>query len=147
MIQKLRNEERDMSRLVRKHWRGWQTFHEPGLGADAGIPDWETLLWGRCVHIEFKVAVMHSFFVRSETIRPAQMSWHRDAEAAGVPCAFLFGVFKEQDVWDLFIGHWTDIENNWKGGMQVGRGLSALGPISNIHQSLTNYAFNKWNHR
>lgn len=130
------NKEREFSRCVKLNWRGWVSFFEPAFGSDFGVPDCEVFVWGHCVHVELKIATVVGGKLKSREIRPAQISWHSDARAAGVRCCFLYAV-ESGDQWLVF-GNTIEHAMKWKNQFTIGEEVKYLTSVPKKGRSMSN---------
>jgi hypothetical protein len=84
--------ESDLRSDFRMRWSGWLETYEHARGGGAGIPDVQILVDRLLVPIELKRAELVGNRLFSDTIRPAQISWHFRFQESGGLSFFMFGM-------------------------------------------------------
>jgi hypothetical protein len=94
--------EQKFKSWLRKHWDGWFESYEPRKGSGIGIADVQVVVDGRIVPLELKIGKFVNGLLCPEEVRPAQINWHRELNAAGIHSFFLVGV-PDKKLWAIYI--------------------------------------------
>lgn len=113
--------ETEYKRAFRRLVGGWSEVYETASGSGVGYPDLQLLVGRSLLPVEMKRGEVKGALLKSEVIRPSQISWHHEfREAGGV--AFICvcsGPVAAMDVWSVPSGD-RRVTSRWKEGWHLG---------------------------